>query len=44
MIDALKPAFTLFQFKDGGMFKNLGGQAVIESPETNRETFGISFS
>ena len=30
MIDALKPAFTLFQFKDGGMSVNLGGHAIIE--------------
>ena len=30
MIDALKPAFTLFQFKDGGMSENLGGHAVIQ--------------
>ena len=34
MIDALKPAFTLFQFKDGGKSENLGGHAV-----NNRKSF-----
>jgi hypothetical protein len=34
MIDALKPAFTLFQFKDDGRIENLVGQAVI-----NRKSF-----
>ena len=31
MIDALKPAFTLFQFKDDGRSQNLGGQGGIEN-------------
>ena len=35
MIDALKPAFTLFKFKGDGRSLNPDGQAVIESLLTN---------
>ena len=39
MIDALKPAFTLFQFKDDRMSENLGGAWASRNRKSFKETY-----